>query len=599
MRIPTTGQIRELEQSWIEKCDANWGQVLMEIAGRGAAIRALRLWQESPGLVVIVCGRGNNGGDGLVVARYLTLWGVPVSVWIVSNKELEANVPKSEASATKVAAAHALSGGRGEGGMDSVLNYQSSELIYDHPADEEMLLPCMSSDESNNNQRILEHLGVPIRALAQEAIGADYDEDPDDMLVSDPPVDRLFLGASLIVDGLFGTGLDRKVEGVYARVIDAINRSGKRVLSIDMPSGVNSDNGQVMGTAVRADLTVTFGYLKPGHLCHPGQTLTGNLAIVDIGLPELPECTPDINLTTVEVISDIIPMRPVDAHKGTFGKVLAIAGSVGMAGAAVLSSMAALKIGAGLCYLATPKSVLNQLPAQEIIYKPMPETEAGSISSSALEALRREIGEVKALIIGPGLSTNDETVKLVCELLPEIDCPCLIDADGLNAIALGGAKLPANASNFVLTPHPGELSRLLDCKTSQIQADRIGKALEAAERFGCTVVLKGAMTVIANPEKEVFINPTGNPGMATAGAGDVLSGIIGGLLSQGVDPFQAAVAGTYIHGRAGDLLAEELDESGITASDLQRVLPLAMTSVKDGERSEIEISLLSNGSDPS
>ncbi len=549
----------------------------MEIAGRGAAIRALRLWQESPGHVVIVCGRGNNGGDGLVVARYLTLWGVPVSVWVVSSPK-EGSEERTQTSS---------SGSRNRR-TSSVAGVAENDAI-------EAAESIMSTSESNVNQRILQSLGIPVRTIDETSIGTPYDEEGSDLDSSDPAVDRLLVGASLIVDGLFGTGLTRNVEGIYARLIDSINRSGKRVLSIDVPSGVNSDTGQVMGTAVRADRTVTFGYLKPGHVCHPGATLAGDLAIIDIGLPELPECKPDINLSTVEVIREILPLRPLDAHKGTFGHVLTIAGSVGMAGAAILSSMSALKIGSGVCYLATPRSVLPYLSAGEVIYKPMKETEKGSLSYEALAELREELEKVKALIIGPGLTTDPETSKLVCELLQDVECPCIVDADALNALAAHGAKLPEGSDNFVFTPHPGELSRLLNCDIHEIQADRIGKTLQAAKQFGCTIVLKGAKSVIANADGEVFINPTGNPGMATAGSGDVLSGIIGGLLSQRVDPFHAAVAGAYVHGRAGDLLAQELDESGITAGDLQRMLPFAMTSVKEGERSEIEATLLSCG----
>ncbi|MBX9691977.1 MAG: NAD(P)H-hydrate dehydratase [Cyanobacteria bacterium] len=578
MRIPTTEQIRNLESSWIKKCDAQWGQVLMEIAGRGAAIRALRLWQESPGHVIIVCGRGNNGGDALVVARYLTLWGVPVSVWVVTRqKDGTDEHTKSGSTGSRKRRAASIDVAENE-------SAQATESL-------------MSTNESNVNQRILQSLNIPVRTIDETSIGTPYDEEGDVSDSSDPAVDRLFVGASLIVDGLFGTGLDREVEGIYARVIDSINRSGKRVLSIDMPSGVNSENGQIMGTAVRADRTVTFGYLKPGHLCHPGATLAGDLAIIDIGLPELPECKPDINLATVEVIREILPLRPLDAHKGTFGHVLTIAGSVGMAGAAMLSSMSALKIGAGVCYLATPLSVLAYLPAGEVIYRPMKETSKGSLSYEALSDLREELEKVKAVIIGPGLTTDAETSKVVCELLQEIQCPCIVDADALNALAAHGAKLPENSQDFIFTPHPGELSRLLNCNTHDIQADRVGKAIEAAQKFGCTIVLKGAKSVVANADGEVFINPTGNPGMATAGSGDVLSGIIGGLLSQRVDPFQAAVAGTYVHGRAGDLLAQELDESGITAGDLQRILPFAMTSVKEGEHSEFESTLLSSGAE--
>lgn len=593
MRIPTTQQIRELESNWIAACAEHWGQVLMEVAGRGAAIRALRLWQESPGQVVVMCGRGNNGGDGLVVARYLSLWGVPVSVWIVTKT--------GGAPASKAAAAKAVSNTAAGGDTDAVRSgsLYSRNRASDHASEEsecDESSGVMASRESNINKEILATLEVPVRVLDVQVLTVP-DGDEAEHAGSDPDVDRLFAGTSLIVDALFGTGLDRQVDGVHARVIDAINRSGKRVLSIDIPSGVNSDTGQVMGTAIRADMTVTFGYLKPGHLTHPGATLSGALAIVDIGLPELRESTPDINLATVEVIREILPLRPENSHKGSFGSVLAIAGSVGMAGAAMLAAVSALKIGAGLCQLATPKSVLGYLPSQEVIYFPMAETEDGTFSQEALPELRKKIQKAGTVILGPGLTMNKDTVQVVLDLVQDIDVPCIIDADGLNALAISPESLPKDAGHFVLTPHPKELSRLLGCDTEEIQSDRVAAALKAAHKFNCTILLKGAMSVIASPHGEVFINPTGNPGIATAGSGDVLSGIIGGLLAQRVEPFQAAVAGAYIHGRAGDLLADDLGECGLLAGDLQRILPLALQSIKEGERSKLESTLLSDGTD--
>lgn len=692
MRIPTTEQLRDLESKWISHCDGNWGQVLMEIAGRGAAIRALRMWQESPGEVVVVAGRGNNGGDGLVVARYLTLWGVPVSVWLVSQARQKNDGTETVASGSRVvssgvlnsgvvnsgvsnsgvsnsgvssavaSSAVASSGGASGSGMGLPAKAQASEktvtasdtsgkgdtrgasksATMERGAETDVAE--MKTKEGTLNRTILESLNVPVKILAHEAFcSADRElngsrgrhsfEDDDDALFdrtkhdckpeherkredesehehgeqcehghavhghSDPSVDELFSGASLIVDALFGTGFEKQVEGLYKRVIDAINRSGKRVLSIDVPSGINSDTGQIMGAAVRADQTVTFGYLKPGLVTHPGATLAGDLGIIDIGLPELPESTPDINLMTVEIVREILPVRPVDSHKGSFGHVLAIAGSVGMAGAALLSSQSAMRTGAGLTFLATPRAVLNGLPAEEVIYKPMPETDAGTFSKDAYGQLKTLVTQAQAIILGPGIGLNDDTFELVSKLLNDIDCPCIIDADGLNAIARKPELLENNDGQFVLTPHPKELARLLNCEVSEIQSDRINMAIKAAKKFNAVIVLKGSMTVIANPEGEVFINPTGNAGMATAGAGDVLSGIIGGLLAQHVEPFQAAAAGAYIHGRSGDILAEEIDESGLVAGDIKRGIPFAIASIKTGQRSTLEAMFLSESSD--
>ncbi len=609
MRIPTTEQIRDLESSWIAHCDQNWGQVLMEIAGRGAAIHALRLWQENPGDVVIVIGKGNNGGDGLVIARYLTLWEVPVSVWLVSGIKIEgekqAADPESKSKKSSAAKSASPSSKTAEG--DDVGNSSSSKsgTALKEPgdsdnedssnSDEEFV--AMKTNEGTVNRNILESLNVPVTVVTEDILGeGDRDNEFGDF-VYDPNVDELFDNASLIVDALFGTGLSKPVEGLYRRVIDAINRSGKRVLAIDVPSGINSDTGQIMGSAVRADHTVTFGYLKPGLVTHPGATLAGQLGIVDIGLPELPESTPDINLMTVEIVKEILPLRPADSHKGSFGHVLTIAGSPGMGGAAMLASKSALRVGAGMVFLATPRTVMNTLPPEEIIYRPMPETDSGSFSRDAIKPLKEQMATAQAVILGPGLGLTDDTQAIVADILHDIECPCIIDADGLNAIAKKPELLENNEGDFVLTPHPKELARLLNCEVAEIQSDRIGYALKAAEKFQSVVVLKGSMTVVANPEGQVFINPTGNPGMSTAGAGDVLSGIIGGLLAQGVESFHAAAAGVYIHGRAGDILAEEIAECGIVAGDIQRTIPFAIESIQDDDRSDLETMLLTNSTD--
>lgn len=594
MRIPTTEQIRELESTWIEQCDQNWGQVLMEIAGRGAAIHALRLWQENPGDVVIVIGKGNNGGDGLVIARYLTLWGVPVSVWLVSQTKQTESEVQSKGKSKKSSAAKTTAAETEESGRSSSKSGTAVKEAGASGSDDEFVE--MRTREATINRNILESLDVPVTVVTEDILGDDLDNDFGDFIY-DPYVDELFDNASLIVDAMFGTGLSKPVDGLNQRVIDAINRSGKRVLSIDIPSGINSDTGQIMGSAVRADHTVTFGYLKPGLLTHPGATLAGQLGIIDIGLPELPEVSPDINLMTVEIVKEILPLRPTDSHKGSFGHVLTIAGSPGMAGAAMLASKSALRVGAGMVFLATPRTVMNTLPPEEVIYRPMPETEAGSLSHKAISQLKEQLETAQAVILGPGLGLTEDTEKIVAELLKEIECPCVIDADGLNALAKKPELLEDNEGDFVLTPHPKELARLLNCEVPEIQSDRIASAIKAAEKFQCVVVLKGSMSIIANPDREVFINPTGNPGMATAGAGDVLSGIIGGLLAQGVDAFQAAAAGVYIHGRAGDILAEEIAECGIVAGDIQRTIPFAIESIKDDERSELETMLLSNSTD--
>lgn len=532
-RIATTSQQRAQEALWIESCHPDWGLVLMELAGRTSSKAAQLLWKHNPGQVAIFCGRGNNGGDGFVVARYLYLCGVPVSV-------------------------HAIEG--------------------------------VPSRDNSVNREILNTLGVQVNTV-------DYG--------NLEPIKKVLSESVLAIDALLGTGLDRAVEGIYKEVIDTINNSDKPVVSIDVPSGVNSDTGQIMGCAVKATATVTFGYLKAGLLCYPGAELRGELHLADIGLPPLEthldalQDKSDWRLATAHYVRNLLPARPQAAHKGTFGYVLTIAGSQDMMGAAHLASKTALKAGSGLSVLATPKSLLHRLPADEVICRGISETQCATIGLEAIADLKPELERASAIILGPGLSLNSDTIKFVHEIVNIINKPCLIDADGLNAISQDPKSWPKFASNFVLTPHPKELARLMNVAASEVQADRIAFAQKASDRYQCTVVLKGALSVIANYEQKVFINPTGNSGMATAGSGDVLSGIIGGLMAQGLEPFEAAVAGTYIHGLAGDMAADELGETGIVSGDIARLVPLSMSEVRTGDfcGSNLEACLL-EGDEP-
>lgn len=526
-RIPTTAQQRCQEAAWIQSCHGHWGLVLMELAGRSAAEVALALFEENPGPVSIFCGRGNNGGDGLVVARYLHLHGIPVSVYMIQ-------------------AAGSL------------------------------------REECAVNKAIAEKLGITVLYV-----------DPADL----SPLHAVLAESGVVVDALIGTGLDRPVEGAYRAVIDAINGSGKAVLAIDLPSGINSDTGQVMGSAVRAYATVTFGYLKAGLLCYPGADHAGIISVVDIGLPALDADLVALSdnarwwLTTANFVRASLPARPAESHKGTFGYLLTVAGSLGMTGASVLAAKSALRAGVGYSILATPRTLVSHLPPQELVCRPLPETAALSISPDAIPVLVDELEKVDAVILGPGVSQNADTVRFVQEFLGKIDKPCLIDADGLNAIAQNRDCWPKEAAHFVLTPHPKELSRLTGLSTGEVQSNRIAAAQKASAAFGCTVVLKGARSVIANGD-QVFINPTGNSGMATAGAGDVLSGVIGALLAQGVDPVSAAVCGTYIHGAAGDFAADELGEDGTVAGDLMTFVPPVFSKLRSGEfRGRLEAQL--------
>ncbi len=545
-RIPTTAQIRRLESDWIAKCDPNWGQVLMEVAGRGAAEAAFEVWQErnesmsgsQKGSVAIFCGRGNNGGDGFVVARYLHLWGVPVHVWVVGNTK-----------------------GRGA------------------QADQ-----AMSTVESSTNRDILKKLGVEVRSFASDLSSNFFDTSDGKALSS---------SVTVIIDALLGTGIDRDVDAVFLHAIEMINGSDATVIAVDLPSGIHSDSGQVMGAAVKAHATITFGNVKPGLINYPGAEYAGELRVIDIGLPEAILEKPIVHLTSVELVKDLLPKRPANSHKGSFGYLLTIAGSLGMSGATMLATESSLKVGTGLCILATPSSLVPHLPAREVIYRPIAETDETTIAPKALWELEKDLDKATAVVLGPGLSTNEETVSFVQKFMSKVmdrsnEVPCLIDADGLNCISENTKVFPEDARHIVITPHPKELARLLDVSTSDIQKDRIASATKAAAEFGCIVVLKGAHTVIADPDANVFINPTGNPGMSTAGCGDVLSGIIGGLLAQGVEPFDAAVAGVYLHGRAGDVAAHALGEASVTAGNILDCIADAILSIEDELASDLE-----------
>jgi NAD(P)H-hydrate epimerase len=429
----------------------------------------------------------------------------------------------------------------------------------------------MATEESNTNRALVQHFGIPITTANRL---------PDDV------------SPTLILDALLGTGITREVKDDYKSAIDSINGSEAQILAIDLPSGVDSDSGQIRGAAIRADHTVTFGYLKPGLLNEPGGGLAGDITVIDIGLPDLGDQKPVIQLAVSEWVREILPARPADSHKGTYGTILTIAGSLGMMGATLLASESALRVGGGLSLLAVPHSLLSQLPPKEVIYRSLPETESNSISLKALDKLDDDLQKATAIILGPGISTQDETVqfvqRFVREKLAATKKPCVIDADALNALSRSKESLIGKDNKIVLTPHPKELSRLMDVSTDEIQSDRISWAQKAAEKFKCVVVLKGARTVVADYEGHVFINPTGNAGMATAGAGDVLSGTIGGLLAQGMEPIDAAVCGVYLHGFAGDLAAHEIGEAGLLAGDISRALPYALSAIKQGQCSDLE-----------
>ena len=389
----------------------------------------------------------------------------------------------------------------------------------------------------------------------------------------------------LIIDALLGTGLSSDVIGRYADAIDGINEAGRPVVAADLPSGLHADTGAILGRAVRASLTVTFGLPKLGLYQSHGVDLAGSVCLVDIGIPPayIDAVMSHTTLMTAPSVRAALPARRPASHKGTFGHAGIVAGSVGKTGAAAMAAKAALRIGAGLVTVAVPAGINDVLESKllEAMTIPMPDTKARTFSRSALDRLKTFIAARTAVAIGPGLSTHPETVELVQALMKDLDRPAVLDADALNALAGRASVLTACKTPPILTPHPGEMARLETNATPQsINADRIGTAVRFARERGTFVVLKGARTVVARPDGAAAICPTGNPGMATAGTGDVLTGIIVGLLAQGLAPWDAACAGTYLHGRAGDLAAAEKGLAGLIAGDVIEQIPYALKTVQ-------------------
>ncbi|MBZ0264738.1 NAD(P)H-hydrate dehydratase [bacterium] len=385
--------------------------------------------------------------------------------------------------------------------------------------------------------------------------------------------------ADIIVDALLGTGMEGKPRGVIASAIDAINDHNAEVISVDIASGVNGATGAVEGEAVRASITATFGEIKVGHLIPPGLNFAGRIGRVDIQIPPayVREANIDLYLVEPEDIFAMLPMRQRDSHKGDNGKVLVVAGSVGMTGAAELTAKACLRAGAGMVKVATAKSAQAIIAghSSEVMTIPVEDTETGSIAPEAETTIREARNWADVEVIGPGLSMNEETVRWFAEHVKELPLPTVIDADGLNSMAEAEETFKNLNPGVVLTPHIGELARLTGLSIKELESNRVEYVRQFAIKWNVTLVLKGVPTIVASPEGPAFAVLTGNPGMGTAGMGDVLTGTIAGLLAQGVGPVEAALSGTTIHGLAGNLAADELGSQGLVAGDIIDRLPLA------------------------
>ena len=515
MKVVTAAEMRQIDQDTIEGVGIP-GIVLMETAG-SAIVRAIEQHYPTCRRIGIFAGKGNNGGDGIVIARQLGHAGRDVNLFLVSPQE-------------------------------------------------------SFTGEADTNLQIAKNLGVWIKEVLTDA-----------ELKSDVNI----ASCELLVDAIFGTGLRGTVRGSIATLIKSINSLPAPILSVDLPSGLDANTGHPLGICVRADRTVTIGLPKRGLLVHPGAEFAGKLEVVDIGFPEqvINAQGIKVNWTTTAQASQWVPLRPAASHKGTYGRVLVVAGSTGMTGAAALASEAALRAGAGLVTLATPKHLNPILEGllPEVMTLPLPETDAGSLSVAATSAILEFAEKTKSVLaIGPGLSQHPDTVLLVQQLVREnreqgLNLRMVIDADGLNALAQVPEGISLLDNEAVLTPHPGEMARLTHTSVPTLEKDRICSAQKFANDHGVTLVFKGAPTVTGLPNGEVWINSTGNPGMATGGMGDVLTGIIAGLMAQGLPSEKAAALSVYIHGLAGDIVSERLGEHGLIASDVLKAVPEAIT----------------------
>ncbi len=508
MLVVTAAQMQRLDRRAIDEF-AIPGLILMENAGRGICDLIYRYFAARlPQGVTVLVGPGNNGGDGLVIARHLYQAGIKVKVLLL--------VP----------------GERFSG--DALTNYIIVKRLG------LSITECLDSDSLSGVSASIRRSGV-------------------------------------IVDAIFGTGLAREVTGRFAQCIEEANMAPAPIVAVDIPSGLSADTARPMGTAIRADVTGTMALAKIGLVLHPGVDYVGDLHVIAIGIPEtaIAEAGIETELFNEKGLKALLRPRPLTGHKGTFGHLLVLAGSRGKAGAAALVVHGALRSGAGLVTLGCPLSIQPVLAQKvtEAMVEGLAETRIGTISQKAMPLIESMLERKKALAIGPGLGLDRDTQDLVLQLLEAAPVPVVADADALTALGrehgpVRRAKLPR-----ILTPHPGEMARLLGCTTADVQDDRIGTASSLARSSGAIVVLKGARTIVAAPDGRVSINSTGNPGMAAGGMGDTLTGVIGGLLAQGYEPWDATRISVFVHGRAADQIARLKGSCGYLASEVADWIP--------------------------
>jgi len=404
-------------------------------------------------------------------------------------------------------------------------------------------------------------------------------------------IQRTIRNSDLIIDAILGTGLQGKVTGLKANIIDSIYMTNKEVVAIDVPSGLNADTGKIEGPCIKATHTITLALPKIGLLIFPGASYAGKVTVEDIGIPSylLKDKKIKTNMVTKEIVKSLLPFRAIYSHKGSFGKVLILAGSVGMTGAAYLASEAAIRSGTGIVVLGIPRSLnqIMEIKLTEVITLPLAETIQQSLGEDAEETILKLMKKISVLGIGPGISRQSETQRLVRKIINKSNVPLVVDADAIYALSEDPVILKNTKVPLVITPHPGEMAQLINKDIDYIINNQIDITREIAQKYGIVVVLKGARTIIANKEGEVYINVGDNSGMATGGSGDVLTGIICSLIAQGADNFSAAIIGVYIHSLAGNLARDIKGERGMIAGDILSQVPQAFLSFEDAVISDM------------
>lgn len=515
MKLVTSSQMRGLDSAAIDAHKIP-SLELMERAGFGIFKEICKIYPRDRGGVVVVAGRGNNGGDGLVVARYLAQANYDISVVLLASpNDLSPNAR---------------------------VNWERLVAVTPHVL------------SVTNGVELRSHLPI-------------------------------LMNASLVIDAILGTGLSKDVSGISAAAIDILNSIAADIVSIDLPSGLSSDTGLPHGRAVIAAETITLALPKIGLFLNDGPKYSGHVKVVDIGIPKSEVDAIESNFFLIEpdLFRANFKKRPRDSHKGLYGHVAIFAGSRGHLGAGYLASLSALRSGCGLVTYAIPDSAFVRFDARyaEIMCDPIPDRRLAHFHPDGCDAAIDILNGKSSLVMGPAIGTEKDTREFVNEVLKRSGIAAIVDADGLNVLDLATVK--NRRADTILTPHPGEMARLIGKTIIEVQADRVNIASKLACDSGAIVILKGSNTVVAAPDGRVGINPTGNAGMATAGMGDALSGMIASFIAQGIDPFIASCAGVYLHGQAGDLAAAEHGERGLITSDVIRCIGSAIKSIEPGE----------------